>query len=140
TPYARHATRRVVAAAVARGAIVLSGAARGVDGCAHRAALARGGFTVAVLGVGIDQVYPREHATLYTAIARQGCLVSRWGPGEGGLRGRRPDAPGPGARTVDERARAALAGPAEAAAALIELEWSGKAARAPGDRYRRRSD
>jgi len=90
TAYARRATRLVVAAAVARGAIIVSGAARGVDACAHRAALARGAFTLAVLGVGIDQVYPREHASLYTAIAQQGCLVSPWGAGEGVRRGRFP--------------------------------------------------
>src|SRR5258708_743621 len=89
-PYARRATRRIVAALALEGAVIVSGVARGVDAAAHRAALARGAFTVGVLGVGIDQVYPRDHASLYTAIAARGCLVSPWGAGEGVRRGRFP--------------------------------------------------
>jgi DNA processing protein len=53
---------------------VVSGLARGVDGAAHEGALATG--TVAVLGGGIDDIYPAEHADLYRRIAEQGCLVS----------------------------------------------------------------
>lgn len=90
TRYARHATERLVAALVSGGVGVASGLARGVDASAHRAALARGGFTVAVLGVGIDQVYPPEHASLYTAIAQCGRILSPWAAGEGVRRGRFP--------------------------------------------------
>ncbi len=56
------------------GYVVVSGLARGIDGAAHDGALATG--TVAVLGGGIDDVYPPEHAALYRRIAAEGCLVS----------------------------------------------------------------
>jgi len=56
----------------------VSGLALGIDAAAHRAALAREGFTVAVLGTGIDRAYPPEHASLYTAIARTGRVLSPW--------------------------------------------------------------
>ena len=58
----------------AGGYIVVSGLARGIDGAAHEGSLASG--TVAVLGGGIDDVYPPEHAGLYRRIAAEGCLVS----------------------------------------------------------------
>lgn len=57
-----------------RGFIIVSGLARGIDGEAHAAALNAG--TIAVLGGGIDQIYPPQHARLHDAIARQGLLVS----------------------------------------------------------------
>ncbi len=56
------------------GYVVVSGLARGIDGAAHEGALPTG--TVAVLGGGIDDVYPPEHAGLYRRIAGEGCLVS----------------------------------------------------------------
>jgi DNA processing protein len=56
------------------GYAVVSGLARGVDGNAHEGALATG--TVAVLGGGVDDIYPPEHADLYHRIAERGCLVS----------------------------------------------------------------
>ena len=90
TGYARRITERIVAALVGAGVSVASGMARGVDAAAHRAALDRGGFTVAVLGVGIDQVYPPEHAGLYTRVARAGRILSPWAAGEGVRRGRFP--------------------------------------------------
>jgi DNA processing protein len=66
---------------VCRGCVVVSGAAYGIDAAAHRAALAGGGQTVAVLGCGIDQAYPAGHATLLDAISRQGAVVSEVVPG-----------------------------------------------------------
>ncbi len=59
----------------ARGAAVVSGLARGVDSAAHRGALAAGGTTIAVLGSGVDRVYPAEHAALAAEIAAAGGLV-----------------------------------------------------------------
>jgi DNA processing protein len=60
---------------------VISGMARGIDGEAHRGALAAGGITVAVLGCGVDRDYPAGHAELARAIAEAGLLVSEYEPG-----------------------------------------------------------
>lgn len=56
------------------GFVVVSGLARGIDAAAHEGALATG--TAAVLGGGIDDIYPSEHASLYGRIAQVGCIVS----------------------------------------------------------------
>jgi DNA processing protein len=56
------------------GHVVVSGMARGIDAAAHEGALATG--TVAVLGGGVDDVYPPEHADLYARLIDQGCVVS----------------------------------------------------------------
>lgn len=61
------------------GQIVVSGLARGIDGAAHEGALPTG--TVAVLGGGVDDVYPPEHRRLYDAIVENGCIVSESAPG-----------------------------------------------------------
>jgi DNA processing protein len=65
----------------AHGVVVVSGMARGVDSAAHRGALASGGATVAVLGSGVDVVYPPEHAALAASIVASGALVSELAPG-----------------------------------------------------------
>jgi DNA processing protein len=62
------------------GLIVVSGMARGIDGAAHEAALAKG--TVAVLGGGVDDIYPPEHRELYGRLIEQGCVVSESPPGK----------------------------------------------------------
>ncbi|WP_307324709.1 DNA-processing protein DprA [Microbacterium sp. SORGH_AS_0862] len=59
---------------------VVSGLARGVDGSAHRAALAAGGRTVAVLGNGLRHVYPSEHRALQDQIAETGLVISQFRP------------------------------------------------------------
>jgi DNA processing protein len=74
---------RLMAEAISRdlaymGVIVASGMARGCDSSAHRGALKAGGFTVAVLGTGIDVVYPRENRELYEEIAASGLLLSEY--------------------------------------------------------------
>ena len=61
------------------GFVVVSGLARGVDGAAHEGALPTG--TVSVLGGGVDDVYPREHAGLYERIVAEGCVLSESEPG-----------------------------------------------------------
>ena len=60
---------------------MVSGAAYGVDGAAHRGALAAGGITVAVLACGIDRAYPAGHADLIAAIGQAGVIVSEQPPG-----------------------------------------------------------
>jgi DNA processing protein len=65
----------------AAGVCVVSGAARGIDTCGHRGALAAGGRTVAVLGSGVDVAYPRANAALLDRIADAGAVVSEYPPG-----------------------------------------------------------
>ncbi|GAA1838569.1 DNA-processing protein DprA [Agromyces salentinus] len=64
------------------GVTVVSGLARGVDGAAHTAALQAGGRTVAVLGNGLNYVYPREHRSLQGEIERTGLVLSQFLPDE----------------------------------------------------------
>lgn len=63
------------------GLVITSGLALGVDGAAHRGALAAGGPTVAVLGTGPDRVYPAAHRELAHEVVEQGALVSEFPPG-----------------------------------------------------------
>ena len=72
--------RDIAAAVVGAGMVVCSGLALGIDGAAHRGALDGGGQTTAVLGTGVDTIYPRRHRALGEAIAAQGCLVSEFPP------------------------------------------------------------
>jgi DNA processing protein len=65
----------------AAGLTVVSGLARGIDAAAHRGALDAGGVTIAVLGCGIDVIYPREHADMAAEIPMRGALVTEHLPG-----------------------------------------------------------
>ena len=60
---------------------VVSGGAYGIDGAAHRGALAGDGATIAVLACGVDVAYPRGHSALIDRIAETGLIVSEWPPG-----------------------------------------------------------
>jgi len=64
-----------------RGIAIVSGLARGIDAAAHRGSLEAKGPTLAVLGSGIDVVYPREHRPLYQQIAECGLILSEFSPG-----------------------------------------------------------
>lgn len=79
--YGQHVTAELCHDLAADGWTVVSGAAYGVDGAAHRAALTAGGTTVAVLGCGIDRAYPAGHAALLARIAENGLVVSEHPPG-----------------------------------------------------------
>ena len=81
TAYGAHVGTEMAAALAERGWTVVSGAAYGIDSCAHRGALAADGVTIAVVACGVDVAYPAGHADLLTAIAAQGVLVSEWPPG-----------------------------------------------------------
>ena len=81
TAYGEHVAAELAAGLAERDAAVVSGGAYGIDGAAHRAALAADGFTVAVLAGGIDVPYPAGHAALLHRIAEQGLLVSEYPPG-----------------------------------------------------------
>ncbi|MEO8563383.1 MAG: DNA-processing protein DprA [bacterium] len=80
TPYAERVTRELARSLARAGACVVSGLARGVDAAAHRGALEVGGATAAVLGTGLDVVYPRGHAELQKAIGEHGVVLSELAP------------------------------------------------------------
>lgn len=81
TPYGEHVAADLAAGLAERDAAVVSGGAYGIDGAAHRAALACDGLTVAVLAGGIDGCYPAGHASLFERIAAHGLLVTEYPPG-----------------------------------------------------------
>ena len=76
TAYGREAAYRMTSDLARAGIVIVSGLARGVDAVAHRAALEAGQRTIAVMGSGLDVMYPREHASLADDIAGNGALVS----------------------------------------------------------------
>ena len=78
TPYGERVTQALAGALGAAGVCVVSGMARGIDAAAHRAALARGGTTAAVLGTGVDVAYPVGHRSLHATIAERGVIVSEF--------------------------------------------------------------
>lgn len=80
TSYGRQVTEQVSTYLARNGMTVVSGLARGVDGVAHHSALAGGGRTIAVLGSGLDQIYPPEHRQLADLIAANGAVISDYHP------------------------------------------------------------
>jgi DNA processing protein len=87
TPYGTATAERLASELAARGVTVVSGLARGIDSAAHRGALAAGGRTLAVLGCGVDVVYPPENRALVDAIVEHGAIVSQFPPGTPPLAG-----------------------------------------------------
>ncbi|MUM20186.1 DNA-protecting protein DprA [Mycobacterium sp. CBMA271] len=81
TGYGEHVAGELAAGLAARDMAVVSGAAFGIDGVAHRAALASDGLTVAVLAGGVDIPYPASHSALLYRIAKHGLVVSEYPPG-----------------------------------------------------------
>jgi DNA processing protein len=81
TTYALDVGARLGGELAERGVVVTSGLARGVDSAAHRGSLDAGGPTIAVLGSGLDKVYPSEHEDLAQMIANNGVVISELGPG-----------------------------------------------------------
>ena len=81
SPYGASVARTLGRELAAAGLVVVSGLARGVDGEAHRGALEPGGTTVAVLGCGVDRVYPAAHAELARRVMERGLIVSEYAPG-----------------------------------------------------------
>ena len=81
SPYGASVARSLGRELAAAGLTVVSGLARGVDGEAHRGALEAGGTTVAVLGCGVDRVYPAAHAELARRVTERGLIVSEYAPG-----------------------------------------------------------
>ncbi|MFJ3700368.1 MULTISPECIES: DNA-processing protein DprA [Streptomyces] len=82
TPYGAHMAGTLAAGLAERGWVVVSGAAYGVDGAAHRGALAAGGATMAVLACGVDVAYPRGHAELIGRIVEQGVVMGELPPSD----------------------------------------------------------
>lgn len=81
SPYGLRMASRLAGEAASHGFTIVSGLARGIDASSHRAALEAGGRTIAVVGSGLDIVYPPEHLRLSREIAEQGAVVGEHPPG-----------------------------------------------------------
>lgn len=77
----REKTRRICKGLVSSGAAIISGFAEGADTIACETAICNNGFTVAVLGCGIDIVYPKSNAHLYVKVINEGLFLSEYPPG-----------------------------------------------------------
>ena len=87
SPYGRGMTERMSQELARHGITIVSGMARGIDSLAHWGALSGGGRTIAVLGCGVDVIYPSENRNLFTKIMDHGAVLSEFpmgSPPEGG--------------------------------------------------------
>ncbi len=89
TTYGRQAARKIASELASSGVIVVSGAARGIDTASHLGAL-ENGKTIAVLGCGVDVVYPPENGKLLADIAENGAVISEYPPGTPPVQGHFP--------------------------------------------------
>ena len=83
SPYGRRIAREMSAKLAQCGYTIVSGLAYGIDAAAHEGALESGGNTLAVLGSGLLQIYPRQHQELADRISGQGALLSEFAPNVG---------------------------------------------------------
>ena len=81
TAYGRQVTEEIAGTLARSGVTIVSGLARGVDAIAHQAALNAGGRTLAVLGCGVDCIYPPENRRLAEQMLARGALISDYAPG-----------------------------------------------------------
>ena len=81
TSYGRQMAAKIATRLSQAGITVVSGLARGVDGIAHKSTLEQGGRTLAVLGSGVDRIYPPDHRQLAAQIMDRGALISDYPPG-----------------------------------------------------------
>ena len=81
SPYGLRVTGELTEALVREGFLIVSGLAYGIDAAAHRAALDAGGCTIAVLGSGIDRIYPAQHSRLAEELIAEGALLSEYAMG-----------------------------------------------------------
>ena len=81
TAYGSYVAAELAASLAAQGWTIISGGAYGIDGAAHRGALASRGATVAVMACGVDRPYPAGHAELLGDVAEAGAVISEWPPG-----------------------------------------------------------
>ncbi len=78
--YGAHTAYKISYELATAGAVIVSGMAKGIDGVAAAGALAAGGYTIAVLGCGLDVVYPKAHAGLMHEIIRRGAVITEYPP------------------------------------------------------------
>ena len=90
TEVGRNFTEKLSGQVAEAGVVISSGLARGIDTAAHRGVINGVGKTVAVLGCGLDHVYPRENKSVYQKIIEQGALLSEYAPGTEPLPGHFP--------------------------------------------------
>jgi len=90
SPAAIRATETLCSLAVGAGLGICSGLALGIDGAAHRGALAAGGTSIAVMATGIERIYPARHRALAVELEQRGCLVTEFPPGTPPRRGNFP--------------------------------------------------
>jgi len=78
TRYGKEVTERFVSKLIKKKIVIVSGLARGIDSIAHKSALNNGGRTIAVLGHGLDRIYPPENKSLADEIVKNGAIVSEF--------------------------------------------------------------